>query len=178
MQDEDGSSTFLQMVDLVRRYALFNPHATLTVRQVNAKPISWTPTDTAWRKWQPDRPTSPHWYAPGHLRALIAAYLTEERRDDRVRTVREFVSEFAGLSGSAKQQVVTQAAGLPKGAALRDLVVDGDVALGPVTQLLTAMQDASRPINQRLSGQSGRRISRHGLKPPGLSPRVCATRRP
>jgi len=52
-QDEGGSAIFLQMVDLVRRFALFNPHAMLTVTQPTAKPIHWTPTDTAWRKSRP-----------------------------------------------------------------------------------------------------------------------------
>ena len=158
-QDEAESPVFLQMVDLVRGYALFNPHASLTVTQPEATPIRWTPTDAAWKHWAPTRPTSPHWYDAGRLRALIAAYLADERSGGQVRTVREFVSEFAGLSGSAKQQAVTTAAGLPKGALLGDLVVDGDVALDAVTQLLTAMQDASRPIKPAALGtESGRRI--------------------
>ena len=155
-QDEDGSPIFLQMVDLVRRLALFNPHALLTVTQPNAKRIRWTPTDTAWRKWQPNRPTSPHWYDPGRLRALIAAYLADEREGGRARTVREFVAEFAGLSGSAKQHTVTTAAGLSKGASLHDLVTDEDVALEPVARLLTVMQETSRPITPAALGTVGR----------------------
>ena len=155
-QDVDGSPIFLQMVDLVRRFALFNPHVRLTVTQPTAAPICWTPTDAAWRKWPPDRPTSPHWYDPGRLRALIAAYLGDERAGGRVRTVREFVSEFAGLSGSAKQHAVTTTAGLSKGASLHDLVTNNDVALKPVERLLTAMQEASRPITPAALGTVGR----------------------
>ena len=154
--DGDGSAIFLQMVDLVQRFALFNPHAKLTVAQPKTKRIRWMPTNTAWRKWPPTRPTSPHWYDPGRLRALIAAYLADEREGGRARTVREFVAEFSGLSGSAKQQAVTTAAGLAKGALLGALVVDGDVALGAVTQLLAAMQDASRPIKPGALGTIGR----------------------
>ena len=169
-EEEDGSPVFLQMVDLVRRFALFNPHAMLTVTQPGAKPIRWTPTDTAWRKWPPDRPTSPHWYDAGRLRGLIAAYLADEREGGRARTVREFVSEFAGLSGSAKQQAVTTAAGLPKGAALGDLVVDGDVALGAVTRLLAAMRDASRPIKPTALGTVGRTHLTARMKAAGVEP--------
>ena len=169
-QDEAGSPVLLHMVDLVRRFALFNPHALLTVQQPKAKPIHWTPTETAWRKWPPDRPTSPHWYDAGRLRALIAAYLAGERGGGRARTIREFVSEFAGLSGSAKPQAVTTAAGLSKGASLGDLVVDGDVALGAVTQLLAAMQDASRPIKPAALGTVGRTHLTARLQAAGVDP--------
>ena len=154
-QDEDGSPIFLQMADLVRRFALFNPHVRVTVKQPKVKPIHWSPTDTTWQHWAADRPTSPHWYTLGHLRALIAAYLTDQRNGGRPRTVREFVSEFAGLAGSAKQQTVTHAAALSKGALLQDLVVDGDVAIGPVTHLLAAMQAASRPVKPAALGTVG-----------------------
>ncbi len=59
-QEEDGSTAFLQMVDLVRRFALFNPHARFTVIQPDARPIEWAPTETSWKHWMPNRPTSPH----------------------------------------------------------------------------------------------------------------------
>jgi hypothetical protein len=88
------------------------------------------------------------------LRALIAAYLTEERRSGRRRTVRELVSEFAGLSGSPKQKAVTEAAGLSR-AFLHDLVLASDVTLEPVKALLTSMQQASRPVKPAALGILG-----------------------
>ena len=169
-QEDDSSATFLQMVDLVRRFALFNPHVRFRVIQPYVPSIEWAPSNTSWKHWMPDRPTSPHWYTPGHLRSLIAAYLTDERGGGQVRTVREFVAEFAGLSGTAKQQAVTKAAGLSKGASLRDLVVDGDVALGPVTQLLVAMKDASRPIKPAALGTVGKAHLIARLEAAGVDP--------
>ena len=142
----------------------------MTIKQPKAKPISWTPTDTAWKHWPPTRPTSPHWYTRNHLRALIAAYLADARAGGRVRTVREFVSEFAGLSGSTKQHAVTTAAGLSKGASLGDLVVDGDVAIGPVTHLLTTMQNASRPVKPAALGTVGRAHLTARLEAAGVEP--------
>ena len=65
-----------------------------------------------WRKWTPHDPTSAHWYTAERLRGLIAAYMSDENRGGRARTVREFVSEFAGLQGTAKQKAVTDEAGL------------------------------------------------------------------
>ena len=57
---------------------------------------------------------------------LIAAYVAHDADSGRTRTVREFVAEFRGLSGSAKQKAVLDAAGLSR-APLSRLVVDGRI---------------------------------------------------
>ena len=141
--------------DVIREYGVFNPHATLHYRHGDRQ---WTirPTDPDWEKWRPRDPTSPHWYTAERLRTLIAAYLTDERGGGRARTVREFVAEFRGLSGTAKQKAVTAAAGL-SGAYLHDLVEDDDVALLPVARLLIAMQRASRAVKADALGVLGER---------------------
>lgn len=139
--------------DVILEYGVFNPHATLHYRHGDRQ---WTirPTDPDWEKWRPRDPTSPHWYTAERLRTLIAAYLADERRGGRSRTVREFVAEFRGLSGTAKQKAVTTAAGL-SGAYLHDLVEDDDVALLPVSRLLIAMQRESREVKADALGVLG-----------------------
>jgi DNA topoisomerase VI subunit B len=131
-------------VDLLLEYAAFNPHTSLTYRASDDE-IAIPRTTPAWHKWAPRDPTSAHWYSEERLRALVAAYLAEERRGGRARTVREFVAEFAGLSGTAKQKAVTENAGLSR-AYLHDLVDDGDVAAEPVRLLLAAMQRESHAV--------------------------------
>lgn len=129
-------------LELVAGFAAFNPHATFSF-QIGDKDKRWFPSTVSdWRKWKPSDPTSPHWYTPASLRDLIAAYLTKDG-EGRVRTVREFVSEFAGLSGSAKQKAVTTSVGMT-GASLRDLCVGDDLDIDIVTALLEAMQHESR----------------------------------
>jgi hypothetical protein len=91
---------------------------------------------------------------PERLRGLIAAYVADERRGGHIRTVREFVSEFAGLRGTAKQKSVTEAVGLGR-AYLHDLVEADDVALDRVCPLLAAMQEASRPVKPAALGPLG-----------------------
>lgn len=139
--------------DLISGYSLFNPHATLRLAMFG-KVFTNPATDPGWHKWLPSAPTSPHWYSAEALRSLIAAYLAEERRGDRPRTVREFVAEFAGLSGSAKQKTVTEAAGLT-GAYLHDLISGGDVDLDQVASLLQAMQAEARVIQPQALGVLG-----------------------
>lgn len=102
-------------------------------------------TTTAWTKWSLSAPTSPHWYTPARLETLIAGYVAAELDGGRPRTVREFVTEFAGLSGSSKQRDVTMAAGL-SGAWLRDLAAGGAIDRDACGRLLAAMQEVARPI--------------------------------
>lgn len=139
--------------DLLAGYALFNPHATLRLSQADEQ-LAATATDPTWRKWLPSAPTSPHWYTTEALRGLIAAYLAEERRGARPRTVREFIAEFAGLSSTAKQKAVAEAAGL-SGAYLHDLIAGGDVHLAQVHRLLSALQSEARQIQPQALGVLG-----------------------
>jgi DNA topoisomerase 6 subunit A-like protein len=107
------------------------------------------------------------------LRALIAAYVAEERRGGRALTVREFVSQFANLSGSLKPKRVTEATGLSR-AHLHDLIEDGDVAVEPVAALLTAMQRESRAVKPVALGVLGEDhvraylINQHHVEPGSL----------
>ena len=122
---------------LIEGYAAFNPHATF---RIGDKTYETTTPD--WNKWRPGDPTSPHWYTPETLRDLIAAYVSKERDGGEERTVREFVSEFRGLAGTAKQKQLT---GDLAGVHLHDLVAGNEIDLGRVETLLAAMKQLSIP---------------------------------
>ena len=78
-------------------YALFNPHIRIRTHW-DGQLYEMRETDPAWVKWKPSDPTPPCWYNVPRFTRLLAAYAHE----DASRTVRQFVSEFRGLSGSAK----------------------------------------------------------------------------
>jgi DNA topoisomerase VI subunit B len=143
-EEEEGPTFYRQAADLLSTYALFNPHAHFTLRTPEGKQTH-EPTVTAWAKWRPSDPTSPHWYTPERLSTLIAGYLTAEQEGGRVVTVRDFVGEFAGLSGTAKRKAVVAAAGLV-GKSLHDLIDDGELAEEKVGCLLGQMQHEAREI--------------------------------
>ncbi len=133
--------------------AYFNPHATFLIHtHTDSQHIE--ATDPEWRKWKPHDPTSPHWYSVDRLRALITAYLSDEQAGGRARTVREFVAEFNGLSGTKKQKAVTDAAGLT-GRYLHDLLVHGDVDAAMTQRLLRAMQQEAKAIKPAALGVIG-----------------------
>jgi DNA topoisomerase VI subunit B len=145
---------FYNAARLLSACATFNPHATLELRTADGPEMAIRPGAPSWQKWLPSRPTSPHWYTPEALRALIAAYIAAERAGAKPKTVREFVSEFYGLTGTAKQKKVVGAAGLAN-AALHDLVTDNDVDAQAVARLLNAMVLATRPVKARALGVIG-----------------------
>jgi DNA topoisomerase VI subunit B len=144
---------FYNATRLLGAYATFNPHASLEL-ETGAGLRSFPPTDQAWQKWLPSWPTSSHWYTRERLRALVAALIAEEGRGAKAKTVRAFVSEFHGLTGTAKQKRVVAAAGLSN-ARLQDLVAANDVDIEAIGSLLHAMVGAARPVPPKALGVLG-----------------------
>jgi DNA topoisomerase VI subunit B len=142
IEDRGEEPTTAGMLDLVKCYAAFNPHATFRFvgRTEYSAEMTFEATDPKWTKWEPTDPTSAHWYTPETLRDLIAAYVSQEKQGGRVRTVREFVSEFRGLSGTAKQKQLAEEF---KGTYLHDLINGGDIDPSLVEKLLEAMKKLS-----------------------------------
>ncbi len=147
---DETKASFLQ---LLTGYSLFNPHATL-VFEADGEATRFDRTDAAWHKWPASEPTSPHWYTSDQLRNLIAAYISSERRGATPRTVREFVSEFRGLSATAKQKAILNRLNLG-GVYLHDLVSGGDIDGAVVTALLGAMRAESKPVKPQALGVIG-----------------------
>jgi len=134
--------------ELISYYATFNPHATFQFKNK-----TYAATEKKWSKWRTDMPTSAFWYDENRLRDLIAAYITLERNGIKPKTVREFVSEFRGLSGTQKQKQVIEGF---SGVYLHDLLSDGDINMDTATKLLKAMQEHSqhvKPYNLGLVGE-------------------------
>jgi hypothetical protein len=147
----DAKAQFLQVADA---FTWLNPHLTLTTDWIGER-TAVEATIPAWDKWKPSDPTSVHWYEPQHLERLIAAYLSHDQDNGRERTVREFVAEFRGLSGTAKQKKVLDTTGLSREPLSR--LINGhslDAAL--VTSLLIAMQGNSKPVKPKALGDHRR----------------------
>ena len=98
---------FLQ---IARGYALLNPHASITV-EWDGEParLSGARSGLDASGGRAIRPR-PHWYDAARFERLVAAYASQHGE----RTVREFVTEFRGLTGSAKVSEVLQASGLAR----------------------------------------------------------------
>jgi hypothetical protein len=146
-----AKSRFLQ---IAADYAWLNPHLSLDIAWNGERRILKA-TDKAWHKWRPSDPTSAHWYDAERFSRLAAAYVANDQDHGRLRTVREFIAEFRGLSGSAKQKAVLDAAEMSR-MALADLFGAGEADKAALTKLLTGMQDATRPVKPQDLGIIGK----------------------
>src|SRR5262249_23290515 len=79
--------------DLVEGFAVFNPHATITLDWFGEE-STWNATTPDWHKWKPCKPTSPHWYEPRHLERLLAAYIAHDRDAGTDRLVSDLLKTF------------------------------------------------------------------------------------
>ena len=146
-------SRFLQ---LASAYPWLNPHLTLSVTAPGL-PEVWRieATDPAWSKWRPSDPTSAHWYQSAHLERLISAYIAHDHDRGQMRSVRELVTEFRGLSSSAKGAAILAETGLAR-APLTALANGSDLDHAKIADLLKAMQRHSKPVKPVQLGVIGR----------------------
>ena len=143
---------------LVASYAAFNPHATFHFGDLHL-----TASDPEWTKWRTDQPSSAHWYRVSDLRNLIAAYIAAGDRP-----VRDFIAEFAGLSGTQIRQKVLAEADI-SGGRLSDFVVDDDIDQRKVERLLAAMRANSKPVKPQRLGIIGQEHLEQTLRAAGAA---------
>lgn len=145
----EAKARFLQ---IAADYTWLNPHLMLSLDWFGEH-ISVDATAQDWPKWKPSDPTSAHWYTPDRLERLIAGYIANDATSRR--TIREFVAEFRGLSGSAKQKAVLDKVGLSR-EPLTALIVNNALNSLAIEQLLLAMKAYSTQVNPSLLGNIGR----------------------
>jgi DNA topoisomerase VI subunit B len=146
----NGDETRARFLQFALDYSWLNPHLTIKAEWFG-KGVSAAATDPAWVKWNPSDPTSAHWYAPQHLERLVAGYISNGREI----TIRELVSEFRGLAGTAKQKAVLEATGLSR-EPITCMVNGNDLDRSLVDRLLVAMQANSKPVKPAMLGTIGR----------------------
>lgn len=144
-----AKARFLQITD---DYSFLNPHLSLSVDWFGDKEETKA-TAAGWAKWLPSDPTSSHWYTS--IERLVSAYLAHDADNGRERTVREFVAEFHGLSGTAKQKAVLDQVGLHR-VGLSALRNGNGLDHEKTSQLLAAMKAQSKTVKPAALGMLGR----------------------
>lgn len=147
---DDAKFQFLQMA---QSFAFLNPHLHLSVDWHDERQ-EWKATDPTWTSWPSRNPSSAHWYNTETLSRLIAGYVSNNPE----KTVREFITEFRGLKGTAKQKKVLACVDLDLSrATLAEVfVTDGDLDKGRIMLLLAGMREHSTPPAPRLLGVIGK----------------------
>jgi hypothetical protein len=89
-----------RFLTLAESYAWLNPHLNLKVKWHGKVRINIKASNPNRKKWLPSWPTSAHWYDVSRFRRYMAAHIAHRGSI----TVREFISEFRGMTGTAKQK--------------------------------------------------------------------------
>jgi DNA topoisomerase VI subunit B len=139
-----------QFVQIAQEFGVLNPHLTMVV-DCFGEQTQIEATNRACRKWVGRDPTCAHWYDQQRFERLIAAHLAQGVR----KTVREFVSEFAGLKRSAKQTPILNATGLQR-LDLAALQKGEDLDHAAIRDLLTAMKENTKPAKPAALGIIGK----------------------
>jgi DNA topoisomerase VI subunit B len=135
---ESARERFLQLAE---SYAWLNPHLTLRVSWNGESKINIKASNPTWNKWLPSWPTSAHWYDPGRFRRYMAAHIGH--RDST--TVREFLSELRGMTGTAKQKLVLAETGASH-VSLHDYFGRHKVNAANIAKLLASIQQHTAPV--------------------------------
>ena len=134
--------------------ALVNPHATITAADrayddVEDEAVFYKPAGQGWSKWTPGQPSSPHWYDGAAFAGLVGAYVRHIGRSGVDVPLGRFITEFDGLSGSAKQKAIRQV--VPGITHVSQLAGRDDL----VAALHTAMRAAAKPTPPAKLGPAG-----------------------
>jgi hypothetical protein len=139
---------------LAGSYVWFNPHLTLRGVWNGDLFVDVTATNPNWEKWRPRNPTSPHWYDEARLQRYLAAHVARDRDIGRHRTVREFIAEFRGLSGTAVQRKILEEIGCSHQSLAQFFGVD-QVNRSGIAKLLASMRKYSKPVAPKHLGVIG-----------------------
>jgi DNA topoisomerase VI subunit B len=139
---------------LIEAYAWFNPHLTLRGVWFGREFINVKATNPTWEKWQPRNPTSPHWYDESRLQRYLAAHVARDRDLGQRSTVREFIAEFRGLSGTAVQRKILAEVGCSHQSLAQFFGVE-QVNRAGIAKLLAAMRKYSKPVGPKHLGAIG-----------------------
>jgi DNA topoisomerase VI subunit B len=140
--------------ELAESYAWVNPHLTLRATYNGETFIDFAASDKAWKKWKPSNPTSAYWYNEARLQRYLAAHVARDRESGRHRTVREFIREFRGLSGSAAQRRVLNEVGCSHQSLAQFFGVEQVNSKG-IAKLLAAMRKYTKPVAPKHLGIIG-----------------------
>jgi hypothetical protein len=130
------------------------PHLTLRGEAFGKVFVNLDATDPAWVKWKPRNPTSAHWYNEARLQRYLAAHVAWDRKRGQHRTVRDFISEFRGLSRSAVQREVLQEVGCSH-QSLEQFFGVNEVNRKNIAKLLAAMRKHTKPVAPKHLGVIG-----------------------
>jgi DNA topoisomerase VI subunit B len=146
---EYGKEGFLRLAE---SYSWLNPHLSLRAVWNGERKIDIKALNAAWQKWLPSWPTSAHWYDQSRFRRYMAAHIAH--RGDV--TVREFISEFRGMTGTAKQKQILAETGASH-VSLHSFFGIHKANTKNIAKLLASLKKQTKPIQPADLGVIGKK---------------------
>jgi hypothetical protein len=140
-----------RFLELAESYAWLNPHLSIRVSWDGEMKLDAKASIPTWSKWLPSWPTSAHWYDKSRFRRYMAAHIANRGGI----TVREFISELRGLSGTAKQKAVLAEIGASH-VSLHDFFGHHKANGDNIAKLLDACCRYSKPVRPAQLGIIGK----------------------
>jgi DNA topoisomerase VI subunit B len=161
---EYGKESFLRLAE---SYAWLNPHLSLRVTWNGECKLDIKGSNPNWQKWLPSWPTSAHWYDQSRFRRYMAAHIAH--RSDI--TVREFISELRGMSGTAKQKAVLAETGASH-VSLANFFGLHKANTGNIVKLLVSLKKHTKPVRPTDLGIIGKQHFYHLMEAAGGDPKT------
>jgi DNA topoisomerase VI subunit B len=149
-----------EISDLLTQYIWVNPHLTLQFVVNGKTSIRREASNPDWNKYRACDATSAHWYTleqfERYAGALIAQELEERPTSSREKvTVREFATQFRGMSASKKQREVLRELVASHMSLHRFFGSEDKVNHERMETLLRLLQKHTRPVRPELLGVIG-----------------------
>jgi DNA topoisomerase VI subunit B len=157
---------------LAESYAWLNPHLSLRVTWNGERKINIKASNPTWQKWLPSWWTCAHWYDPSRFRRYMAAHIANRGSI----TVREFISEFRGMTGTAKQKQVLAATGASH-VSLHNFFGLHKANTDNIKKLLAALKAHTKPVPAADLGIIGQDHLYRLMEEAGGDPRTFTYRR-
>lgn len=130
-----------RFLKLAENYAWLNPHLSLRLSWNGESKINIKALNPTWNKWLPSWPTSAHWYDNSRFRRYMAAHIANRGNI----TVREFISEFRGATGTAKQKAILAETGASH-VSLHNFFGLHKANTGNIARLLASLKKHTKPV--------------------------------
>jgi DNA topoisomerase VI subunit B len=161
---QSSEASFLRLVE---SYAWLNPHLTIRATWNGEVKVDIKASNPSWIKWLPSWPTSPHWYDKSRFRRYMAAHIANRESI----TVREFISEFCGMSSTAKQKAVLLETGASH-VSLHDYFGRNKANNENIAKLLAALKKHTQPVRPARLGVIGKEHYCRMMKLAGGDPKT------
>jgi DNA topoisomerase VI subunit B len=144
-----------EIAKLLREYIWVNPHLTLRFTVDGKTLFDHHATNPNWSKYRACDATSAHWYSLEQFERYAGALIDRDEREKRGTTVREFATQFRGMSSTEKQKQVMRELGASHLSLYRFFGSEAAVNHKRMRKLLSLLRQHTRPVRPELLGIIG-----------------------